>query len=82
MSQEIWVSTTEGAELTGYHPEYLQKLSRKFWKQPEDARLIKIRYRSRRYELWLPDLLNYIAEHGYGPQKPAKEIGDLTTSGK
>jgi hypothetical protein len=67
--QEIWVMTTEGAELTGYSREYLEQLSRKNWRLPEDERVIKVRMRSNRYELWMPDLLRYINEIGYGPHQ-------------
>jgi hypothetical protein len=70
--QEIWVTTREGAELTGYNRQYLEKLANKYWRVPEDERLIKIRNRSRRYELWLPDLVRYIAEIGYGPHQDKK----------
>ena len=70
--QEIWVTTREGAELTGYNRQYLEKLANKYWHVPEDERLIKIRNRSRRYELWLPDLVRYIAEIGYGPHQDKK----------
>jgi len=65
--QQIWVTTREGAEATGYNKQYLEKLAKKNWQLPEDERDIKIRNRSRRYELWLPDLLTYIEEIGYGP---------------
>ena len=65
--QQIWVTTREGAEVTGYNSQYLEKLAKKNWQQPEDERTIKIRKRSGRYELWLPDLLRYIKEIGYGP---------------
>ena len=67
--QEIWVMTTEGAELTGYNREYLEQLARKNLRLSEDERLIMIRMRSNRYELWLPDLLRYINEIGYGPHQ-------------
>jgi hypothetical protein len=70
--QAIWVTTREGAELTGYNRQYLEKLAKKNWRVPEDERLIKIRNRSRRYELWLPDLLRYIEEIGYGPHQDKK----------
>ena len=70
--QEIWVTTREGAEATGYNRQYLEKLAKKNWRVPEDERLIKIRNRSRRYELWLPDLVRYIAEIGYGPHQDKK----------
>jgi hypothetical protein len=68
--QEIWVMTREGAELTGYSHEYVEKLGKKNWRLPEDERQIKVRKRSGFfYELWLPDLLRYIDEIGYGPHQ-------------
>jgi hypothetical protein len=71
LSEEIWVSTGEGAQITGYHRDHVQKLARDNWKLPEQERLIRIRKRARGYDIWLPDLVNYISEHGYGPhQKP------------
>ncbi len=70
--QEIWVTTPEGAELTGYSREYLEKMANKNWRLPEDERLIKVRSRSKRYELWLPDVLRYIDEIGYGPHQDKK----------
>jgi hypothetical protein len=72
--EEIWVSTTEAAEMTGYNSLYLQKLARKMWRQSEAERVIKTRYRSRRYQLWLPDLINYIHNLGNGPRKSPGEI--------
>ena len=70
--QEIWVMTREGAELTGYSAEYLEKLANKISKLSEDERPIKIRKRGGRHELWLPDLLRYIDEIGYGPHQDKK----------
>ena len=67
--QETWVMTAEGAKLTGYSREYLEQLARKNSKLLEDERPIKVRMRSNRYELWLPDLLRYIDEIGYGPHQ-------------
>jgi len=76
-ADEIWVTTKEGAAITGYNQDYLTILARKISLQPEHERLIQIRSRSRRYEFWLPDLFTYIAEHGTGPkehiQKPKDE---------
>jgi hypothetical protein len=66
--QEIWVITPEAAELTGYSREYLEQLARKHSRLSVDERLIKVRKRANRYELWLPDLLRYIEETGRGPQ--------------
>ncbi len=70
--QQIWVTTREGAEVTGYNSQYLEKLANKNWRLPEDERLIKLRKRSGRYELWLPDVLIYIEEIGYGPHQDKK----------
>ena len=70
--QEIWVLTSEAAEITGYNLNYIQKLARKMWLQDEQERLIKLRKRGGQYELWLPDLFHYIKEHGTGPQNPPK----------
>ena len=67
--QEIWVFTSEGAEATGYNGQYLKKLAQKMSKLPEAERPIKVRMRARRYELWLPDILRYIDEIGYGPHQ-------------
>jgi len=71
--QEIWVITPEGAELTGYSREYLERLANKIFRLPEDERIIKIRKRAGRYELWLPDLLRYRDEIGYGPYQNKKK---------
>lgn len=70
--QEIWVMTTEGSNITGYHRRYVEQLAKKNLRLPEDERLIKVRMRSNRYELWLPDLLHYIDEIGYGPHQDKK----------
>jgi len=68
--QEIWVTTNEAEELVGYNRQYLKQLASKNSKLPDDERLIKVRLRSGRfYELWLPDLLRYIKETGYGPHQ-------------
>jgi hypothetical protein len=67
--QEIWVMTAEGAELTGYNARYLEKLAKKNSLLPENERDIRVRMRSNRHELWLPDLLRYIKEIGYGPHQ-------------
>ena len=70
--QEIWVTTPEGAEQTGYSREYLEQVARKNFRLAEDERDIKVRKRSNRYELWLPDILRYINETGYGPHQDKK----------
>ena len=68
--QEIWVMTREGAQITGYSGRYLEQLAKKNSLLPEDERQIKVRKRGGRHELWLPDVLRYIDEIGYGPHQP------------
>ena len=71
--QEIWVTTNEGEELTGYNRRYLKQLANKNAKLPDDERVINVRKRSGLfYELWLPDLLRYIKEIDYGPHQNKK----------
>ncbi len=73
--QQVWVTTNEAEELTGYNRQYLKQLANKNSKLPDDERMIKVRMRSGRfYELWLPDLLRYINEIGYGPHQDKKQI--------
>ena len=67
--QEMWVITGEGSELTGYNSRYLGQLAKKNLMLLEDEREIKVRKRGGRLEMWLPDLLRYIKETGYGPHQ-------------
>ena len=64
LTEETWVNTIEGAELTGYHEDHIRELARNNYRLPEDKRLIKVRKRSNRYDIWLPDLINYIKTYG------------------
>jgi hypothetical protein len=59
-TDEIWVSTSEAARITGYNQTHLQKLARDSWKRPEQERTLKVLKRSHGYEIWLPDLIKYI----------------------
>jgi hypothetical protein len=72
--EEIWVTTSEGAARTGYNAEYVGVLAMKMWKLPEGAREIKLRKRSGRYELWLPDLIAYTEKRARGPQPKRKPL--------
>ena len=65
--EQIWVSTREGAEMTGYSQEYLERLANRNLRQPEAERVIQVRKREGRFQLWLPDIFKYIEEHGSGP---------------
>ena len=65
--EEIWVYTDEAAEMTGYNRQHIQRLAKYWFSQPEAERLIKVKFRSQRYELWLPDLIHYLTNTGHGP---------------
>ena len=43
---EIWVSTGEGVEFTGYNQQYLRKLALKMSRLPVEERLIQVRNRA------------------------------------
>ena len=70
--KKIWINTTEGVEITGYNHDHVRKLARDNWNLPEEERVIRIRRRSNRYDIWLPDLLEYVNRVGYGPQRKRK----------
>lgn len=67
ITDEVWVNTPEANQITGYYRDHLQRLARNNWNLPENERLIRVRKRANRYELWLPDLVNYIKNYGAGP---------------
>jgi hypothetical protein len=71
--EEIWVNTAEGAEITGYSPESLKNIAHKIAQEPEDQRVIKVRRRSSRWELWLPDLIEYVKRPRPGPILKSKK---------
>ena len=69
--KEIWVNVTEGAEITGYHPDYVRKLARDNWSLPENERKLVVQRHSGGYMLWLPDLMDYISrKNGPAQSKP------------
>ncbi len=69
---EIWVNVTEASEITGYNIEHMRRLARENWKLPEEERSIRILKRSNRYDVWLPDVVNYVSNLGRGPQGKRK----------
>ena len=71
--KEIWVDIHEATELTGYHLESMRKVVHRISRQPEEERDIKMRKRSSRWELWLPDLIVYLRKPGRGPHRKANE---------
>ena len=66
--QEIWVDLYEGAQITGYSVVGLRKVVRRMVDLPEAEREVKIRKRTGRWELWLPNLLTYIDRPKHGPR--------------
>jgi hypothetical protein len=71
---EIWVNTSEAAELTGYHRNYVQKLARDNWNLPEGERKILVERHPNGYMLWLPKLVDYLSEKTRGPQPKRKHL--------
>jgi hypothetical protein len=69
---EIWVNTTEAAQLTGYHRNYVQKLARENWNLPENERELLVERHPNGYMLWLPNLVDYLSKKGFGPQPKRK----------
>ncbi len=73
-SKEIWVDLFEATEITGYNYESMRKVAQRISRQPEEERAIKMRKRTSRWELWLPDLLAYVKTPGRGPhRKPTSQ---------
>jgi hypothetical protein len=68
-SQEIWVVLYEAAELTGYSIDGVRRVANRIGKLPEEERPIRMRKRSSRWELWLPDLLAYMDQNNHGPHR-------------
>jgi hypothetical protein len=71
-AQEIWVNVTEAAEMTGYTRDYIKKRIMRIWKLPAEERPVQVRKRSSGFDIWLPDLIAYFREFGYGPQRKRK----------
>jgi hypothetical protein len=72
-SQEIWVDLYEAAEITGYNRASIRNLIQRINQQPEEEREIKLRKRSSRWELWLPDFIGYIKVPGRGAHRKRDE---------
>jgi hypothetical protein len=67
--EETWVNASEGAEITGYHQDYLSTLATQMLEKPENEREIRVKKRSTGSEMWLPDLMAYRYRVGHGPRK-------------
>ncbi len=65
--EQIWVNITEATKITGYNRGHMSRLVRTIWNQPEETRPIKLRHRTSGYELWLPDLIEYMEKIARGP---------------
>lgn len=69
---QIWVDIYEAAERTGYSVHGMRKVVQRIGRQPEHQREIKMRKRTSRWELWLPDVINYVERPSHGPQRKRK----------
>jgi hypothetical protein len=72
-SQEIWVDLHEAAEKTGYSIDGIRKVAQRISRQAEAEREIKMRKRSSRWEMWLPDLIAYVERPFRGAQPKRKQ---------
>ena len=70
--EEIWVTITEAAQLTGYSRYHIQKLAFDNWSLPEEQREIVMRRNSAGYLIFLPSLVEYSLVPGHGPQPKRK----------
>jgi hypothetical protein len=60
--EEIWVNVEEGAERTGYNIDHVRRLARENLRLPEAERSMHVRRERHAYEIWLPDLVNYVTK--------------------
>ena len=72
-SKEIWVDLYEAAELTGYSIVGLRGVIQRMKQLAEEEREIKVRKRTGRWELWLPDILIYVDRPNRGPNRRGKQ---------
>ena len=74
--EAIWVNMSEAAEISGYNYHSIRKLAWKLGQEPEEQREIKVRKRSNGWEMWLPDLVNYMRRSRTGPPIKSKSQHD------
>jgi hypothetical protein len=70
---EIWVDLYEAAELTGYSIDGMRKVAQRISREPEDQREIKMRKRTSRWEMWLPDVFAYVERPSRGAHPKRKQ---------
>ena len=70
--EEIWVTVTEAAKLTGYSRHRVQRIAYNNWSLPEEEREIVMRRNSAGYLIYLPSLVEYALIPGNGPQPKRK----------
>ncbi len=73
LAEDIWVNTSEAAEITGYTTSGLRQLAAAMFKKPEEERMVNVRKRSSGWELWLPDLIYYVEQPRKGPQLKSRK---------
>ncbi|MEO8609090.1 MAG: hypothetical protein ABI690_14465 [Chloroflexota bacterium] len=65
--KDVWVDIYEAAERTGYSVDGMRKVAQRIGRLPEEQREIKMRKRTSRWELWLPDVIAYVERPFRGP---------------
>jgi hypothetical protein len=77
LAEEIWVSVAQATQMTGYNHDHVRRLARESWRLPEDHRRIRVRKDDHAYEIWLPDLINYIERRIPPPALPNIDLSDI-----
>jgi hypothetical protein len=71
--EEIWVTITDAAKLTGYSRDRVQRIAYNNWSLPEEEREIVMRRNSSGYLIYLPSLVEYSLVPGNGPKRKRKQ---------
>lgn len=71
--EELWVTVTEAAKLTGYSRDRIQRIAQQNWDLPESERELTLKKDSYGYYmLLLPSIIQYVLRYGKGPQTKRK----------
>lgn len=71
--EEMWVTVSQAAKLTGYSRDRMQRIAQVNWNLPEEEREITVRKDSFGYYLvLLPSIIQYALKPGKGPQPKRK----------
>jgi hypothetical protein len=71
--EEMWVTISEAAKLTGYSKDRLQRIAQSNWNRPEAEREVTLKKDSYGYYLvLLPSIIQYTLKARRGPRSKSK----------